>query len=279
EEQAAVICRIFELYASGVGMVTIAHRLNEEGVRPPRGRGWAPSCIREMLYRPLYRGEIVWNRSQKVVRAGTKKQRRRDEAEWLRLPAPEQRIVSDETWQRVKARLDERAAMFPRSEATRKLIGRPRHQDESAYMLTGFTRCSSCGGPVGTEIRKHGSNGSRRTVPHYACLDHKRRGDSVCTNGVVLPQAILDRAILSATTETLQPEVVARAVEKALAKLAYARSHHTSRRARVEGELVKVQRKLDRLVDALADGTLPADEIKDRLSTERARKTTLQAEL
>jgi site-specific DNA recombinase len=81
EEQALVVRRIFELYASGSGMVTIAHRLNDEGVKPPRGRGWAPSGIREMLYRPLYRGKIVWNRSQKVVRAGTKRQRRRDEAE------------------------------------------------------------------------------------------------------------------------------------------------------------------------------------------------------
>ena len=39
EEQAAVLRRIFELYASGVGMLTIAHRLNDEGVKPPRGRG------------------------------------------------------------------------------------------------------------------------------------------------------------------------------------------------------------------------------------------------
>ena len=40
-----------------------------------------------------------------------------------------------------------------------------------------------------------------------------------------------------------------------------------------------IQRKLDRLVDALADGMLPAEEIKDRLTSEKARKTTLQAEL
>jgi len=62
--EAAVIRRIFELYADGTGMLTIAHRLNEEHVRPPRGRGWAPSGIREMLHRPLYRGEVIWNRSQ-----------------------------------------------------------------------------------------------------------------------------------------------------------------------------------------------------------------------
>jgi site-specific DNA recombinase len=86
EEQAAIIRRVFELYASGVGMVKIAHRLNQEGVKPPRGRGWAPSGIREMLHRELYRGLVVWNRSQKIVRAGTKKQRKRDQSEWQ--PAP-----------------------------------------------------------------------------------------------------------------------------------------------------------------------------------------------
>jgi len=29
-------------------VVKIAHRLNQESVKPPRGRGWAPSRIREM---------------------------------------------------------------------------------------------------------------------------------------------------------------------------------------------------------------------------------------
>ena len=40
--------------------------------------------------------------------------------------------------------------------------------------------------------------------------------------------------------------------------------HYTSRRLQIERELGEVQRKLDRLVDALADGSLPADEIKSR---------------
>jgi site-specific DNA recombinase len=278
-EQAAVVRRIFELYAAGTGMLSLAPRLNEEGVKPPRGRGWAPSGIREMLHRPLYRGEVVWNRSQKIVKGGTKKQRKRPESEWLTFTAPELRIIPDNLWQRVKARLDERAALFPRSQTTRKLIGRPRYQDESAYLLVGFVRCSVCGGPVGTESRAHGSNGTRQLVPHYACLDNRRRGKAICANPVALRQEILDRKILGAITEVLQPEVVERAVEKALAKLSYAHSHHASRRTQVERELEDVQRKLDRLVDALADGSLPADEIKGRLSAEKARKTALQGEL
>src|SRR5262249_42101309 len=195
-----------------------------------------------MLYRPLYRGEVVWNRSQKIVKDGTKKQRKREQSEWLTIPAPELRIVSDELWQRVRARLDERALAFPR--VGRKLAGRPRHQDESAYLLVGFVRCATCGGPVGTESRVHGSQDSRQMIPHYACLDNRRRGPAICANGVALRQDILDRAILKAITEVLQPTVLERAVDKALAKLAYARSHHATQRSQAEREFQEVQRKL-----------------------------------
>jgi site-specific DNA recombinase len=278
EEQAAAVRRVFELYASGVGMVRIAHRLNHEGVKPPRGRGWAPSGIREMLHRELYRGVVVWNRSQKIVRAGTKKQRKRDESEWIRVEAPELRIGSEDLWLRVKATLDTRAAIYPRG-SDRKLMGRPRHKDESSYLLVGFTKCSTCGGPVGTDLRGWGPAGARRSVPHYACLDSKRREKAICINRVALRQDLLDRAILGAIRDALDPAVLTGAMEKALARLTKRQRAHIERRAQVERDLAQVQQRLDRLVDALADGSLPGDEIKTRLSTEKARKTALTAEL
>jgi hypothetical protein len=77
--QAAIVRRIYELYGAGYGIVRIAKRLNAEGVAPPRARGWAPSAIREMLRRDLYRGVVLWNRSAKDVRGGVKHQRRRDD--------------------------------------------------------------------------------------------------------------------------------------------------------------------------------------------------------
>jgi hypothetical protein len=70
EREPAVVCRIFQLCAQGHGMRGIVQQLNEEAApcpRPQCGRpaGWAPSSVREVLYRPLYRGELVWNRSRK----------------------------------------------------------------------------------------------------------------------------------------------------------------------------------------------------------------------
>ena len=152
-----------------------------------------------MLYRGAYRGEVTWGKLQKVTRKGTKRQQHRPKTEWLAVSVPVLRIIPEDLAQRVAARLDERAAIFPRSRDRKTLMGRSRYQDESAYLLTGFARCTSCGGPVGTEIRRHGKSSTQRTVVHhYACLDHKRRGQAICANAVVVRQDLLDRAILNA---------------------------------------------------------------------------------
>jgi site-specific DNA recombinase len=64
-EQAAVVRRIFEMCANGMGLTRIAKALNADDVPPPRhAEGWAPSAIREMLYRSLYKGELVWGKRQ-----------------------------------------------------------------------------------------------------------------------------------------------------------------------------------------------------------------------
>jgi hypothetical protein len=115
-------------------------------------------------------------------------------------------------------------------------------------------------------------------VPHYTCLDSKRRGNAICINRVALRQDLLDRAILGAIGDALDPAVLTGAMEKVLARLTKRQHTHIERRAQVERDLAQVQQRLDRLVDALADGSLPADEIKTRLTTEKARKTALTAD-
>ena len=96
EGEAAIVRQIFTLYAEGDGLTRIAKRLNVDGVPSPRGGtgSWAPTAVREIIRRELYTGVVVWNRSQKITRRGTKAQRVRPEAEWMRREAPELRIVS-----------------------------------------------------------------------------------------------------------------------------------------------------------------------------------------
>jgi len=70
-DQAAVVRRIFEACATGHGIRRTAKRLNAAGTPGPRGRSWAPTAIREMLHRELYRGRVVWNKTKWIDKGGT----------------------------------------------------------------------------------------------------------------------------------------------------------------------------------------------------------------
>src|SRR5262245_46438821 len=103
EAEAAVVRRIFEMSAGGSGLTAIAKALNIDRVptpRPQRGRpaAWIASSVRAVLYRPLYRGEVVWNRTRKRNAWGQKQQAERPEGDWLRVESAPLRLVSEELW-------------------------------------------------------------------------------------------------------------------------------------------------------------------------------------
>ena len=120
DAEAAVVRDIFERCAKGQGLRTIAHRLNDGAAVSPRAQqgrlhGWCPSSVREALYRELYRGVIVWNKTRKRNAWGVTEPKDRPEADWVRVDAPELRIVSDEAWTAAHERLTASRATYLRT--------------------------------------------------------------------------------------------------------------------------------------------------------------------
>jgi len=276
--QAAVVVRIFKLYTHGLGFTRIAKTLNAEHVPAPRGKGWAGSGLREMLYRELYRGVVVWNRSQRIVRGGTKKQRQRPKDDWVTVSAPQLRIVSDELWHAVQERLAKATPWFAKMRQGAPLKGRPSHTD-SPYLLTGFATCGICRGSVATITRMHGTAPVRRPVRFYGCPIHDKRGNAMCSNRVVVRHEIVEGAILSAISEVLDDKLLARALDKALDRLKAEGEQAHSRQPQLERDLSHIEGRIVRLLDVLADGKAPKDEVVGRLNAEKAKKTGLIAEL
>ena len=102
EAEAIVIRQMFARCAEGTGYTRLAKQLNEEHAltpRPRKGRpaGWCPSSVREVLHRPLYRGEVVYNRTRRRDADGTPRLRRA-ESDWIRCRGPELRIVPADAW-------------------------------------------------------------------------------------------------------------------------------------------------------------------------------------
>lgn len=208
EDEAAIVRQIFEWCAGGTGYTRIAKQLNEAGAPAPRPQqarpaGWAPSTVNEVLHRPLYRGEIVWNRSRKRNRWGQHDQTARPEGEWLRLPAPELRIVPDVLWDTVHGRL---ASIRGRlQEATGAKLGVRSRDIESRHLLPGFARCALCGGSLAALGRDHG----QERVFFYGCLAHRKRGPRICGNDLELRVANIDEAVLRRLGgDVLRPAVV-----------------------------------------------------------------------
>lgn len=264
--EAAIVRQVFEMFAGGLGIGRITKHLNEERIPAPRQspRGWAPTAVREILHRPLYRGEIVWNQHEKIVRGGTKKRRQRDEKDWIRIDAPDLRIISPKLWDSVAKRLEKRKGQ-PRS-AYRDV--------ESKYLLTGMARCAHCGGPM-TIV---GQDYHRQKGRFYGCSYYKSRGSSICKNSLLVEQELLDHTVLKAIEEALTEEMLKVAIEKALAKHRAGASVQLDHRSRIERELSLIEAQLKNLVDAVANGRKEGT-LFDRISSEEARKRSLIAEL
>lgn len=110
ENEAALVRRIFESYASGHSLKRIAMDLNDEGVispQPQKGRisrSWCPSSIRHILHNERYRGRVVWGRRHKIrsPKTGKRIYEWRASQHWRVTDIPEQKIVSEELWNAVR---------------------------------------------------------------------------------------------------------------------------------------------------------------------------------
>lgn len=62
EEQANIVRMIFDMYVNrDMGMPSIANRLDDTGVKPPRGVHWSKEAIKDMLINVHYIGKVKWN--------------------------------------------------------------------------------------------------------------------------------------------------------------------------------------------------------------------------
>ncbi len=279
ETEADVVRRIFDLSGSGLGMTRIAKCLNADATpapRPQQGRprGWVASSVRQILYRSLYRGEIVWNKTKKRNAWGQAQVSKRPDTEWITVPAPHLRIVSDDAWTRAHARLAEARTHYLRSTSGR-LWGRPPRETDSKYLLPGFARCGVCGGGMFVYSRRQG----RRRTFFYACTAHHKRGPSVCANALKVPMAAANTAILAAIeSDVLRPEVVDAALTRAVDALLPKAEVLDRERTVATTALATVEGQVQRLIAAIsASGHSPA--LLAALQTTETRRAALEQTL
>lgn len=244
EAEAAVVRRIFEMYASGISQAAIAKTLNAEGVpapNPPRTRlerSWCVSSIFEMLRNERYRGVFVWNRTKKErnPETGRKTSRPRPESEWKRIDVPEWRIVSDELWEQAQARKRFAGKRFSASQ-----LGGFHSTDRSKrYIFSGFLVCGVCGSKM---VIASGSG--KRGYVKYGCPSHRYRG--TCSNGLMIRQDRLEAQLIAWLTERV------------------------SKSEMIEHALTQFQERLQKRLRDLQEQTLKAADAVTTLQSQRSQ--------
>jgi hypothetical protein len=155
-----------------------------------------------MLRNSRYRGIVVWNRTKSALNPETGKYqgKPRPEDEWVTVETPELRIVPEDLWERVQARIKQNAEKF----GTARLGGLSRKDHRHTYLFSGLLICAVCGYRI---VIVGGSGTSAR----YGCPNHRYKG--VCSNGITIIHGRLERQLLQGLIKDfLRPEMLGHAI-------------------------------------------------------------------
>ncbi len=214
EDEAAIVRRVFHLYAEGYSAQSILNMLNGEGFRTNRGKPFTLQIIFKMLHNEAYIG--VYHFSSFRVPGG--------------MPA----IIDPKLWK----------------EAQLMLTKSTRHYESSPveFLLTGKLFCGHCGSPMA------GDSGTSKTGSvhyYYTCSSRKkssRNCDKKSLRKEDLETAVIDFLVHHALTEP-EIEKIADAVLAAQAE-----SGKSSPLPKMKSDLQTVNRKIDNINQAIANG-------------------------
>jgi site-specific DNA recombinase len=246
ETEAQIVRRIFTEYATGRTPRAIAEGLNAEHIPSPRGGPWNASTINGsrqrangVLNTELYVGVKVWNRltTRKDPRTGRKLSTPRPEVEWKRTPVPDLRIVGDDDWATARARKLAEGSCQP-AQLVRK---RP-------SIFSGLVRCGACGSAY-----------TIATSGRMACTGRRERGPSFCGNRRTLRRDHIEGRVLAALRDRLlAPEAVQTYIQAYHRAWQAKRASEAAERAPLERRMAEIERRLERAVEAILDGTATA---------------------
>jgi Recombinase zinc beta ribbon domain len=135
-------------------------------------------------------------RKLRVPGTGKRVFRSRPESEWVTVDAPHLRIVSTEAFAAVARRFETVKRVFAR-DGSGLAIGQKR------YLFSGLLKCGECGGSI-VLVCGRGRHGADR----YGCSLHHQRGDSVCSNALLVRRDDLEERLLQRLSDTVLREEV-----------------------------------------------------------------------
>lgn len=177
KEQADVVRMIFDMYVNqDMGRPSICYRLDELGIKPPKGERWSPAGLKDLLENVHYIGKVKWNwrKTIDIVEDGEirKSSKKSKVGEYLIYEGRHDGIIPEELF---KAAQDKQGRNH-RAKAKTK-VRNP---------LASLVFCK-CGRAMSLRFYKN-PDGSERAPARLLC-----DGQKYCKSGSVLYEEMVDR--------------------------------------------------------------------------------------
>jgi hypothetical protein len=270
--ESVVVQRIFEAFSRGHSPRAIARTLNDEGVPGPRGRSWRDTTIRGhhtrrtgILRNDLYIGSLVWNKQRYVKDPTTGKRLARPNTKdlWIIEEVPHLRIIDDDLWNKVQERLVgiRHSASVSKARETRFWEHR-----RARHLFTGLMVCAECGASMIAAGKD------------YMACDHARN-QGTCNNKRGIKRDRIEGLVMDTLkTRLMQPHLVEEFIRSFHAEVNRLEKERNVDREHTAKGLVRINRKLDGLYEAIADG-LRTPGLKAKLEELEQHKEELELQI
>lgn len=216
--EAEYVREIFRRFAAGEGLFPIAKWMTACGQRTHRGSPFENRTVEYILRNPIYIGKVRWNPTGRTRRDF-------DNPNIILADGTHEPLISQELWDACQRRMAEVKARW-------KWHGRP--AGDRHHWLCGIVRCAACGATL------------IWSQPCYLKCNNYVRGR--CSHTQHIRAELLEQAILA----QLKAHVLAGPPPQI--RILRAETKQTSRARLLRQQLEAVQKKQDRLLDALLNG-------------------------
>ena len=186
EDEANIVRMIFEWYVNeNIGRNTIAKRLDDMGVKPPKGQYWSAAFLKDMLDNAHYIGKVKWNfrKTVQIVEDGEirKSRPKTNVEEYLIYDGKHEAIISEELFYKAV----EKRGKNPKLQKSRELRN----------PFAGLIFCK-CGRAMSLRTYKR-PDGSERSPSRLVCdsTGHCPCGSCLYTEMIDLVKGILEQCI------------------------------------------------------------------------------------
>jgi hypothetical protein len=248
----------------GYGASKIAMELNRDGIKTKRGAIFTQNAIVRMLTNEIYTGKII-NRKQEVKDFLTGERRTNETSDWIITDKPELRIISEETFLKVKEILENRHRAF----------NLKKERQSNAYVFSTLIKCAHCG----FSFRRNKYT-YVNTFTKWICSARNGKGTGYCPNKTIIDEAELMEEIKNYLANILKNRKgMTGSIVKEFRQNYKDKEGAEADAKTISAELSRLKAKRGRELDLYTDGIIGKQELKERTDPITKRINALERDL